>query len=223
MRLKLSTPRSVSTPRRVAAIAAVVALHVVLYEIVNGINGSRPPEHLWNIAIAVDEWIPYLPWSWPLYWLTYPLLLWGGAAAALGLDSRPFRRALVAFAGMALIGAVVQLLIPARAPWPDVATATQELVHRSSLTGPYANLPSMRVAFCTLAAVIIHHVTARTAMRTLAWAAVPLIAVGTITIREHYALDIVTGALLAAGAAWWWRRPSAPKGPVGGNIPEGQA
>jgi membrane-associated phospholipid phosphatase len=127
-----------------------------------------------------------------------------------------FRRAVVAYIGMLLLGAAIQLLVPARAPWPDSPAPIQRFYHASGLVLPYANLPSMHVAFATLTAAMFVTVSSSPVGRAAAALAAAAIAVGTLTLKEHFVLDTFSGVLLALATWWWWRRPAAADPAPGG-------
>lgn len=191
---------------RLVAVAGVALLHLLAYLAVTRINAARPTRALWDLSTAVDGVIPHLPHTWPLYWLVYPFVPIVGALALLRMAEPAFRRAVVTYAAMLLAGAVIQLLIPARAPWPQSPAPIQRFYHSSGLVLPYANLPSMHVAFATLTALMFGSVCASTAGRLAVGAAAVVIAVGTLTLKEHFVLDTVSGVLLALAAWAWWRR-----------------
>ncbi len=198
--------------RRVLLVGAVVALHVGCYYAVTRINAARPPAELRDLALRLDLLVPHWPWTWPLYWLAYPFVVVGGGAALLSLPGGAFRRAVVTFVGTTLVGAAIQVLVPARAPWPAVPAAPQQFVHQSALVLPYANLPSMHVAYCVLAAAFIATRARSPVVRGAAWLVALLVAVASLTLKEHFLLDAVSGALLALAAFAWWRggvRPEA--------------
>jgi hypothetical protein len=193
---------------RLVAVAGVALLHLLAYLTVTRINAARPSYALWNLSTALDGAIPHLPHTWPLYWLVYPFVPLVGGLALLRMPDAAFRRAVVAYAAMLLTGAAIQLLIPARAPWPAAPAPMQRLYHGSGLVLPYANLPSMHVAFATLTALVFSSVARSPAARAAAGAAALAITVGTLTLKEHFVLDAVTGVLLGFAAWSWWRRPS---------------
>ena len=193
---------------RLVAIAGVALLHLLAYLAVTRVNAARPAHALWNLSTAVDGAIPHLPHTWPLYWLVYPFVPVVGGLALMRMTDAGFRRAVIAYAGMLLAGAAIQLLIPARAPWPAAPAPMQRLYHASGLVLPYANLPSMHVAFATLTALIFSSVSRAPLARAAAGIAAIAITVGTLTLKEHFVLDAATGVLLALAAWGWWRRPA---------------
>lgn len=190
---------------RILAAAGVALLHLVTYLAVTRINAARPEHALWDLATSLDASIPHLPLTWPLYWLVYPFVPLVGTLAMLRMPHPAFRRGVLAFTGMLLVGAAVQLLLPARAPWPEVPARIQHLYHSSGLVLPYANLPSMHVAFAVLAASMYGSVSHAPVGRLVVAAGAVGITIATLTLKEHYLLDAVAGIALALGAWGWWR------------------
>jgi len=71
-------------------------------------------------------------------------------------------------------------------------------------TDPATNcVPSLHVSLALLGATSFWPERRRLAGACLGWAT--LIAVSTLTTKQHYAVDVVSGALVAAGAAWLTR------------------
>lgn len=198
-------PAGIPAHSRILAVAAVALLHLLAYLVVTRINAARPEHALWDLATALDGSIPHLPLTWPLYWLVYPFVPVVGLLAMRRMPDPVFRRCVLAFSGMLLLGAVVQLLLPARAPWPESPAPMQDLYHSSGLVLPYANLPSMHVAFAVLAAAMYGSVSHSRARPLVAAAGAAGITLATLTLKEHYVLDAVTGVALALGTWWWWR------------------
>ncbi len=120
---------------RVAAISGAVAVYLGCYWVVTRVTHARGPGVLFETATALDPLIPHLPATWPLYWIAYPFVLFGAGGALLRLSPPRFRRALVAVLAMTLTGAVIQLLVPARAPWPAAPAPMQVRFHESICSG----------------------------------------------------------------------------------------
>ena len=200
----MHSERTRAGPRIIAA-AGVALLHLVAYLAVTRINAARPEHALWDLATPLDTSIPHLPLTWPMYWLVYPFVPLVGMLAMLSMPEPAFRRGVLAFTGMLLIGAAVQLALPARAPWPESPAPIQDLYHSSGLVLPYANLPSMHVAFAVLAAAMYASVSTVRLRRVAVGVGAAAITLATLTLKEHYLLDAVAGIALALSAWWWWR------------------
>ncbi len=192
---------------RLAAVPAIVLLHLGTYWVATRVNSARPEDALWPLETAVDRAIPHLGWMWPAFWLAYPYVLVGASWAIWRLPSSLVSRAVVAFVAMTVIGASIQMLLPARSPWPADPHPIQQMVHDLELNRPFASLPSMHVAFTVLTALF--GVRAARGRRWLQWGfalGAGLISISTVTLKEHFVLDPVAGALLAGGVFIWWYR-----------------
>ncbi|MFQ5747674.1 MAG: phosphatase PAP2 family protein [Gemmatimonadota bacterium] len=198
------------TARRLVAIVGVILLHLAAYLVVTRVNESRPPPALWDPSLPLDGSIPYLPWTWTWYWAAYPYLTIVAALVLLRLPADGFGRAIVAYVGLTLAGAAIQVLFPVRAPWPTAPGPMQALMHEAAFTRPFASLPSMHVAYSVFTASL-GVAAARTRVLKVGHVAVAaLITASTLTLKEHYVLDAVTGTALGLGTMLWWSRARIP-------------
>ena len=187
---------------------ALGLFHLGAYYMATRVTVWRGPQALVDTRISLDPLVPHLPWAWPLYWLPYVFVFGLGVAALVLMPRASYRRAILAYAGMIVIGASIQMVFPALAPWPDGPAVSQRVFHESPLVLPYATLPSMHVAFTTLTSLIVLSVFHQRVIRAWAWAMPPMVIVATLVLKEHVMLDAVAGGLLAGLAFWWWRAPS---------------
>jgi len=203
--------------RRLPALAAVVALHIALYYLVNFVNSGRPAGSLLDFEMPIDGWIPFIPSSAIVYYLGDAYILLWGSFVLSRLPSASFRRAIKAYAGMIVAGAAIQLALPARAPWPAEPAVMQGWVHDAIALQQYACLPSMHVALSVLPAALSLSVLERPSARWASVVAAALITISTLTLKEHFFLDSATGVLLGLSAYAGWRvaalRKLAPLGP----------
>jgi hypothetical protein len=194
---------------RLAAVAILPLLHVVCYWITTRITLLRGPDALIQTEIALDRLVPYVPATWPFYWVAYIYVIGGGGLALFRMSEESFRRAVVAAGGMMVVGAVIQTLFPARAPWPPNPAISQRLFHESGLILPYATLPSMHVAYCVFTAGMVGRVIPGRFTAALGVVVVLAVAISTLTLREHVILDALTGLALAMVTVWWWKQAPA--------------
>jgi hypothetical protein len=195
---------SPGTPR-LAVIIALVLVHGGTYVVVTRGTLLRSADALHDFTTPLDAAIPHFPGTWPLYWIAYPFVILAGGSTLLRLPDALFRRAVTALLVMMLVGAVVQLVFPAPAPWPANPAETQRRFHESPLVLPYATLPSMHVAFTAFAAGLRALTLATPASYVTGAFVTVLVAVGTLTLKEHVVLDALAGLALAAAALTWWR------------------
>jgi hypothetical protein len=196
----------------------VGTLHFASYFAASRIALARGELALWDAAIPLDAAVPYLPWTWPLYWLCYPFAALGGAAAALPLPGRDFRRALTAVAGSILVGACIHATFPASRPEPHPLHPGQALIHWSSLQVPLNTLPSMHTVFAVLIVTFAFAAWTQPLARAAFLVPAVLTVVSTLTLKEHVMLDLVAGLALGGGAAAWWVRGRRQLGPQEGGV-----
>jgi membrane-associated phospholipid phosphatase len=195
----------VSAATRLAVILTVSAFHISCYLAVNALNSRRPEEAFRNLGTALDQNVPYLPWTSVFYYFGDFFVIVFAALVIWRMLRRPLRRAAFFYAGMILAGAILQLLFPGKAPWSDQLAAFQKAFHASLGLKPYACLPSMHVALSVFPALLSLHVWKSAAPKIIYVASAILITISTVTFKEHYLLDAVAGALLAAVFYWLWR------------------
>ncbi len=196
--------RVVGSVGRLAAALSVALLHMVAYYLVVRSNARQPASAFLDVATAPDRWIPYLPWTWVVYYFgDLYIVLWGGYLFWRVPDGRIGRTAL-AYGVMIVVGALLQVALPVRAPWPDVLHASQRWMNRAIALRPYACLPSMHVALTVLPAGIALTVLRESWLRRTSALLAALITISTLTFKQHYAVDALAGALLGLGAYAYW-------------------
>lgn len=185
-------------------LAALLLLHIVAYGIVVVSNAHPPFGVYWDFGTAIDDWVPYLPWTSVIYYFG-DLFILGAAGAVLWRLGASFVSAVRSYAALIISGAGIQIMLPTFAPWPDRFTGLQATIHGALHLSPFAVFPSMHVALSVLPAGIALSTTRSVAWKIFLVTAATLIAISTVTAREHCALDVFAGALLGTG--WWayWR------------------
>lgn len=132
---------------------------------------------------------------------------------ALAYVVRPgvYRRARTALVGINLVGLAIFLLYPVAPPrllpgggfvdivagshtWFAWDTAAAAAKHANEL----GSMPSLHAAWACWVALTVTAVTARRAPRVLAWLHVLVTVVVVLATGNHYAVDVVAGALVAA-------------------------
>jgi hypothetical protein len=191
--------------RRFSLIAAVAALHVIVYFAVTRLTTLRRADAFIEPWSWIDDRIPHMPAVWPLYWLPYVLVPAAMGAAVLRLSASAFRRLVAIWCAMIVVAGIVQVAFPAMAPWPPDPARAQRAFHESPLILPYATLPSMHVAHTALAAAVLGTVFRKSMARLAVSAGTVLVAAGTLLLKEHVVLDAVSGLALAAAAYATWR------------------
>ena len=155
------------------------------------VNQYSTPKY--DFALRIDDYIPFMPWTGLVYWSYYGLFV-GGAWV---VNPKRFTRMWVGVLVCNLVSYACYIPFTAHVPHPDVTFVQPEWLgdmYRGfyNLDGPGNTLPSLH---CALSAILgwnirKHH------WGWLLWALA--ISLSTLTTKEHVALDLVAGWLLAA-------------------------
>lgn len=196
-----------SRARRLLAIPALLGAHFVAYETTATLVPLRARGDFVDLSTPLDVLVPYLPWTWVVYWSVWPFVVAGGVAILAPVTEAVFRRTVAAFLLLTALGPVFHIALPSHAPWlpAEQLVPIQRAVHAAAAIRPHANLPSMHVAYPALVTLI--WLARRPSWRARVGA--PLltlaIAASTVTLKEHYVVDPLGGLLLAAAVWSWWR------------------
>jgi membrane-associated phospholipid phosphatase len=180
-----------------AGLAAGLAQSLVYFAVGNA-RFDRSTELL---RTRLDDAIPFLPAS---AWLYLPFYAAIFLIAIAGFRTRAhFNRGLVGVGMILLVGLVCHRLIPAayprpllHPPYPNVSYAFMAWVQ--AVDPPGNVFPSLHVAHTWSLALILHHENPRLGRVALLMAA--LLALSTLTTKQHFVADVVAGLLLAAGS-----------------------
>jgi membrane-associated phospholipid phosphatase len=201
--MKLADDRQLfPVPARLTVILSIAFLHLSCFLLVNTINARRPVEAFKNLEIALDRKVPYLAWTGVVYYFGDLFVVLFAALIIWNMQRARFRRVAFVYAGMILAGAIIQLLIPGRAPWSENLAAFQKAFHGSLGLRPYACLPSMHVALSVFPALLSLSFSKSAGLKLLYIACAVLIGISTVTFKEHYILDVVGGTVLAFIFYW---------------------
>lgn len=155
-----------------------------------------------------EESIPFLPWTIWIYIGLYPAYLtW---ALLSYKDEIEMNKTLYGFATIGLLSCIIFILYPVSYP-RDLFPLSQE----SSLTNkifamtraidkPSNCLPSLHVGLCFLFAYGFYNEN-----KTKFWVSIfcsTLIAISTLTTKQHYIVDILASLLLSTGIYLFFRR-----------------
>ena len=182
---------------------AIAAVLIPVYWLAYTVPNQLGADHARLLPLtALDRAIPFVPESIWIYLTVYFFLV---AAFLMSRDGLPNSQAVYAFVAMTAVGATIHLLFPTaidRGAFPigpevDVASRTAFGYLRSVDTAASC-LPSLHVANATLAALLHVHTNRRRAVAMSVWAVA--ISLSTLLTKQHYALDVVAGAVLAFAA-----------------------
>jgi len=172
---------------------------------VNLINSFRPSAAFYDFYTIVDSQIPYIGWTLIFYYFGEIFASVWASIIVLKLPDTKFYRAIYAYTGMIITGALLQIAFPGEAPWPNDLVSAQQFVHNLISMRPYACLPSMHVALAVLPACILYSVFKSVWIRLFSTVFVILITISTLTVKEHFFLDTLTGLILGLVFYGFWR------------------
>ncbi len=164
---------------------------------------------------AVDRWIPFWPWT---VWV-YGTVLYATLFAFFWLrersELRRFMLTLVTGAALCWLGfALFPVTFPRHDfPTPPLVTATaRQLADLRAADAPDNCLPSLHVALATMIALVLGEPGRARWLRWVAPAWAVLVALSTMTVKQHYAVDVLGGAVvgLAAYALCAWAARGRP-------------
>lgn len=156
---------------------------------------SRGAAHLLPLT-AVDRGVPFLPWTGWIYATVFPFPL---LAVGLVREDRAIRTILAAFLAVTTVCFAVFLLYPTIYPRPALAGGGLLSWPLRTIYGidlPKNCLPSGHVTAAFLTAFAVRQSRPALGPAALFWAVV--ICVSTLTTKQHYLWDVITGFLLSA-------------------------
>ena len=175
----------------VAVFAAFAAYH--------GLNVHREPLHI--LALPVDAMIPLWTWLSVPYLMYIPLLFFTAVHGILA--TRDWKRVGTSIIIVQLVACVIYYAYQTHVPRPaitgsDVFSDLVRFIYASDQ--PYNTFPSLHVAHSTVAAWWWRRLYPKWFPAALVLTA--LIYVATVSLKQHFVVDVPAGALLAAGGIW---------------------
>lgn len=161
-----------------------------------------------DLETAVDRYIPYISWTYVVYYFGLAYVVLWGAAGIWRMPHRLLFRTIAVYSALVLVGAGLHLIFPTYAPWPLVEnlSAAQRAFKSGMDIEPVACFPSMHVAMSILPAYICSHMFQFRTAKAVAVILAVLISVSIVTAKEHWFVDAVSGAVLGILAGMAWRR-----------------
>jgi len=150
------------------------------------------------LRTRLDDMIPFWPWT---SWCYLPFYAAIFLMAVAGIRRRAlFNRAVFAVLVVMLIGATCHLFIGAeyprpvlRPPYPDISAAFMAFVQH--IDPPGNVFPSLHVAHTTMLALIL--IKDRPRLGAVALVMATLLAASTLTTKQHFIADVISGYGLA--------------------------
>ncbi|MCX6833892.1 MAG: phosphatase PAP2 family protein [candidate division Zixibacteria bacterium] len=192
---------------KVALMSFLITLQLGNFYLGYKLYAVFPPSGYLDLATSWDHAIPYLKWTWVIYYLGFAyIVLWGGAGL-WQLSRKALHRSVAIYAALVMVGAILHLLIPTEAPWPMVEdlTAVQRSFKTSYHIEPLACFPSMHVALAVLPAYISLYKFRNRINRVLSVILAFAVSASILTAKEHWLLDALSGLVLGLIACWAWK------------------
>ena len=175
---------------------AAAAVQTLIYFVIGRAHIERSTEML---RTRLDDAIPLLPIT---AWFYLPVYAGIFIIAIVGFRTRlHFDRALSGVGLIMLVGVVGHLVVRAEYPRPVLvapyATLSEWFLAQVQAIDPPGNVfPSLHVAHTSSLALILWHENRRLGRVVIGLAA--LLAVSTLTTKQHFVVDVVAGFALAA-------------------------
>jgi membrane-associated phospholipid phosphatase len=193
---------------RVTLVVGVGLLQLFVFYITYYLYKIIPYPGYLELKTWLDTAIPYVSWSWIIYYFGFFYITVWGALGIWLMSNRALRRTILVYVGLVLTGGVLHLLLPSDSPWPLVQrlSSAQHSFKSTCNIEPLAGFPSMHAAMSTLPTFIIFYRFKSWSFRILSTVLALLVCLSIITAREHWAIDVPAGIALGLAAGWVWRR-----------------
>ncbi len=179
---------------------ALAALQSLIYFGIGHLHLNRSTEIL---RTRLDDAIPFWPWT---AWCYLPFYAGVFIIAIIGIQRRAlFNRALISVVIVMTIGAIGHIFIAAEyprpvlhPPYPDISSAFLAAVQ--GIDPPGNVFPSLHVAHTTMLSLIL--IKDRPRLGRVALAMATALALSTLTTKQHFLADVISGYVLAFFGRW---------------------
>jgi len=168
-----------------------------------------------DVMLPLDEAIPLTPWWIFIYAMIYPAAL---LPLVVVKDPLLFRRLIMGYICLEASAMVVFVLAPVHMTIrPPIESITQEGFFPWAvqlcyfIDKPTCCFPSLHVAAATYSALCALRVD-----RFIGWCSMAvaiLIAISTLTVKQHFIADVALGAVMASVWYWLWMRTAPSLNP----------
>lgn len=178
------------------AAAGASVVHLVAYFLANQFPRGAPRELTMTL---LDHAVPFLPWTVFIYLSAYVMIIGTFLTCRRRTTADRYVVGQLVLIGVSTLTHWAMPVAFPRGHFPvpaDLASApayAMELLR--SFDAPTSCMPSLHVSTVVLAALLIQRDRPRAFPWLLAWAG--LIALSTMTTKQHYLLDVVAGLVLA--------------------------
>lgn len=179
------------TQHPIGRLVSAVAIIFASIRCYGWLNRLLPPR--FDFTTPLDTAIPFLPWTYHLYWSFFLLLL----VAAWQLRPDEYARSLRAVLWVVLVCFSGFVLFTAHYPRPDVDTIVspfwrEEFRWMWGHDKPGNTFPSLHVAITVLGTRILWR--RRRSLLWILWATI--ICLSTLTVKQHFIVDVLGGAMV---------------------------
>lgn len=163
------------------------------------------PLHTLPITM-LDVWAGYHPAVWS--WVYESIFLLTGLAPWLIVSREQLRRYVAGFAFLSLVSFLLFAIFPVASPRPASVSNSRFLIFITRVDGPLNAFPSLHAGCLIYNLALVHRMFGKSLIpwaAALLWLWALLILFGTLATKQHYALDLLAGAIIGAGAdrlAW---------------------
>ncbi len=163
-----------------------------------------------TLRTALDDKIPFLPWTMYLYAFVYTAMLYPLFVVRC---SRLFNRVVLAYFAVLTLSFLCYLAFPVTSVGlrPDSSMLSDHVFHEwglklnFALDEPYNLFPSLHLSIATLAMLSAWKASPR--LGALALPIVVGVGIAIVTVKQHYVVDGVAALALSAAVYCWILRP----------------
>lgn len=148
-----------------------------------------------GLALAFEQNIPLIPLFVPAYLTVYFIYL---SPLFFVRSTHRYKKVLAAYLFVILVSGLVFLLFPTEMLWEPVACSSVAnclIPFLRTLDSPHNLIPSMHVSLAYLGSFVVFSEDKKWGFFLLV--ASTLIAVSTLLVRQHYAVDLIAGLMLS--------------------------
>lgn len=205
MALTITLPQLIRNDReRTICLFVGVAATLILYPLTNRYHYIEPQllPFTW-----VDSVMPFWPWTVWIYVTEYIIFF---VAYFRLRDSLNTTKYFYSYLFILLFSVVVFIFYPVTFPrhdfglegHPDNFSKWGLNVLRNHMDTPANCLPSLHVSSCYISSICFWSENRRLCLWMLAWST--LVAISTLTTKQHYLVDIIAALILTAAAYWFF-------------------
>jgi membrane-associated phospholipid phosphatase len=165
------------------------------------INAFRSTENAFNLGLSLDNKIPFLPWTISIYYWIYILIF---LPIFTIRDFELFISVAKAYLFGIMISLFTFLVFPVTIQRPELINPKNFFEWwvwiNYTIDKPTALFPSMHVSNAILSALAVFHWSKKIGYPALLFSI--MICLSTLTVKQHFIVDVIAGFILAISAYW---------------------